>query len=134
MTEPRGPLVGERVLDVSRSVAGAHCAKLLADLGADVVKVEPPGGDPARRHGPFPAGGDDPETSAEFLYFNTSKRSVVLDLDDPSDRSRFDALLVEYDVVVAEGPEPPVGLAALRAVNPDVVLVTVSGFGSSGPL
>ena len=132
MTEPRGPLVGERVLDVSRSVAGAHCAKLLGDLGADVIKVEPPGGDPARRRGPFPAG-DDPEASAEFLWFNTSKRSVILDLADPVDRARFDALVLEYDVVVADGPEP-VGLDALRAVNPDVVLVTVSGFGSTGPL
>ena len=133
-----GPLADVAVLDLSRSIAGAYAAKLLGDLGADVVKVEPPGGDPARHAGPFPPGDPDPEASAPFLYFNTSKRSVTLDIADEADRGRLAELVGRYDVVVADGPEGDlaragIGLADLRSWNPDVVLTTISGFGSDGP-
>ena len=75
------PLAGVRVLELATDIAGPFAGKLLADFGADVIKVEPPGGDPARRHGPFPADVDDEdlEQSAVFLHLNANKRSVVAD-------------------------------------------------------
>ena len=77
-------LEGLRVLDISEGLAAPFAAKLLGDLGADVIKLEPPEGDEARRRGPF-AGSEDIETSAPFLYANTSKRSVVIDPADSDD-------------------------------------------------
>ena len=133
------PLIdGVRILDISGGIAGSFAAKLLADCGADVIKVEPPAGDPARRAGPFHAAGPDPEASAPFLYTNTSKRGVTLDLDDSAGRDAFLRLAVGAQVVIAGEPEPAlarrgIGRDALRAVNPDIVLVTASGFGSDGP-
>ena len=73
------PLTGIRVVDLSRNVAGPYASYLLAQFGADVVKVEPPGGDPSRRFGPFPDDVADPECSGLFLHLNRNKRSVVLD-------------------------------------------------------
>ena len=133
-----GMLSSYRVLDLASGLAAPYAAKLLADLGADVIKVEPPGGDPARRVGPFPGGTPDPESSATFLYGNTSKRGVTLDLAAAPDRERLLQLAATADVVIAGEPEPVLaerglGLAALRAVKPDIVLVTASGFGSDGP-
>jgi len=74
-----GALHGRRVLDLADE-SGAYCGKLLADLGADVVKIEPPGGDASRRHPPFRDGAAHPDASLFFLYMNTSKRGVTLDL------------------------------------------------------
>ena len=100
------PLAGVRVLDISEGVAGPFCAKLLGDLGADVVKVERPGtGDEARALGPFPASAQDPETrresSATFFFFNTSKRSVALAVDSAAGREQLARLVQRYDVVIA---------------------------------
>ena len=84
-------LDGLRVLDISEGLAAPFAAKLLGDLGADVIKLEPPSGDSARRRGPF-AGSEDIEASAPFLYANTSKRSVVIDpanADDLALRARL---------------------------------------------
>ena len=123
-----GPLAAERVLDVSTSVAGRFCAKLLADLGADVVRVDAPG----------TVVGSAPAALAERLYFDASKRSVALDLGAPADRAVLERLVVDRDIVVADGPEPrlaAVGLTldALRRWNPAAILTAVSGFGSVGP-
>ena len=74
-----GPLVGIRVLDLTRDVAGPYASKLLADYGADVLKLEPPEGDPSRRFGPFPDNEPHPERSGLFLHLNTNKRSAVVD-------------------------------------------------------
>lgn len=133
-----GPLVGLRVLDISGGVAAPFCAKLLGDLGADVVKVEPPGGDRSRREGPFPAGSQDPEQSAGFFFLNTSKRSIVLDIDNPDNHATLARLVRRYDVVVADGTAESLadrGLSyeTFQSWNPAVVLTTVSGFGSFGP-
>ena len=134
MTEVRA-LSGLRVADISEGLAGPFAAKLLGDLGADVIKLEPPAGDAARRRGPF-ADADDPEASAPFLYANTSKRSAVLGDGDEALRDR---ILAGADVIVAGEPEPRlarrgIGYERLAAANPGAVLVTVTGFGSDGPL
>ena len=130
-------LGGLRVLDISEGLAGPFAAKLLGDLGADVIKLEPPEGDSARRRGPF-AGAEDMEASAPFLYANTSKRSVVIDPSNPDDLSLRAALLEHADVVISGETEPHLaaqglGYEQLAARNPRVVLTTVTGFGSDGP-
>ena len=133
-----GPLVGLRILDLSGGIAGPFCAKLLGDLGADVVKVEPPAGDPSRAEGPFPDGTPDPERSAGFFFLNTSKRGIVLDIDDPANHVELAKLVRRYDVVIADGSVESlaargIGYDQMRSWNPQVVLTTVSGFGSFGP-
>ena len=90
-----------KVLDISQGVAGPFCAKLLGDLGADVVKIEPPEGDISRQYGPFPDGTADPEKSASFFFFTTSKRGVVLDLESADGKDALARLVTEYDVVIA---------------------------------
>ena len=81
-------LAGLRVLELGGLVAAPYCGKLLAALGADVVKVEPPKtGDPARRRGPFPGDDPHPERSGTFLYLNTGKRGITLGVDDPQGRA-----------------------------------------------
>ena len=97
-----GPLRGLRILDISEGISGPFCAKLLGDLGADVVKVEKPDtGDVSRALGPFPDGTLDIEQSSSFFFFNTSKRSVVLDLDVEDGLEKLRALLARFDVVIA---------------------------------
>ncbi|MEO8540670.1 MAG: CoA transferase, partial [bacterium] len=76
-----GPLAGLTIVDLTEYIAGPYATKLLADFGADVIKIEPPGGDSARRVGPFPDGESHPEKSGTFFFFNTNKRSIVLDLE-----------------------------------------------------
>ena len=142
MTRPP-PLAGVRVLDISEGTAAPFCAKLLGDLGAEVVKVERLGtGDESRAVGPFPAWAEDletrRETSAAFFFLNTSKRSVALDVESAHGREQLRALIQRFDVVVAgETAESldakGIGYEALRSWNPAVILTTVSGFGSFGP-
>ena len=109
-------LDGIRVVDLSTEIAGPYCTKLLADAGADVVKVEPPGGDPLRRSG----------SGALYEFLNTSKRSVAGSPSDPEAQ----ALLAAADVVVASEPFDD---AALRQANPALVTVVVTPFGEDGP-
>jgi crotonobetainyl-CoA:carnitine CoA-transferase CaiB-like acyl-CoA transferase len=133
------PLAGLKVLDIAQGIAGPFCAKLLGDLGADVVKVEPPdGGDRSRALGPFPGGRPDLERSASFFYFNTSKRGVTLDLSSAEGQGQLERLVRQYDVVVAgetEGhlADRGIGFERLRAWNGRVILTTATGFGSDGP-
>ncbi|MDE2891056.1 MAG: CoA transferase [Chloroflexota bacterium] len=130
-------LDGLRVLDISQGLAAPFAAKLLGDLGANVIKLEPPEGDSARRRGPF-AGSEDIEASAPFLYANTSKRSVVIDSSNTDDLALRVRLLDWADVVISHETEPSLsarglGYEALKARNPRIVLTTVTGFGSDGP-
>ena len=128
-----------RVLDLSRYVAGAYCAKLFAAFGAEVVKVEPPGtGDPARAVGPFLNDQPDRETSALFLYLNTGKQGLTLNLKHPQGREIFKALVRHTDVLVENFTPrvmPSLGLdySVLRAINPKLVMVSISSFGQHGP-
>jgi crotonobetainyl-CoA:carnitine CoA-transferase CaiB-like acyl-CoA transferase len=128
-----------RVVELGELVAGPYAAKLLADLGAEVVKVEPPGlGDPARRRGPFPGDGPDQEQSGLFLYMNTNKRGVTLDLERPRGRELLWRLLGWADVLVENlGPGRiealGLGFDALARANPRLVVTSVSAFGQDGP-
>ena len=91
-------LDGVKVIELGHMVSAAYATKLMADLGAEVIKVEEPGGDVARQRGPFPNGVPDSEQSGLFLYLNTNKHSVVLDL--PGDRQALLELIAEADIVV----------------------------------
>jgi crotonobetainyl-CoA:carnitine CoA-transferase CaiB-like acyl-CoA transferase len=124
-----------RVIDASQVMAGPYCAMLLADLGADVVKVEPPGGDPGRRQPPFPTGG---EVGLPFLYRNANKRGAALDLHDPDGWHRFLRLCERADLLVENlGVEDRRrhGLAPeeVRERHPHLVHVAIADLGLSGP-
>lgn len=130
-----GLLQGLRVLDLTRVLAGPYCTMILADLGADVVKIERPGdGDEARQFGPFLPSG----ASAYFAGLNRGKSSITLDLKQPTDRDTFLALIRRADVLV-ENFRPGVleGLNCdadrLRELNPGLIFASASGFGQTGP-
>ncbi len=133
-----GPLAGVRVLDLSREVAGAYATKLLADYGADILKIEPPGGGPLRSFGPFPGDEPHPERSGLFLHLNTNKRSRVLDVTDPANAEQVRALAAVADIVVEDyAPGDPAswgwGWEALSAARDDLVLLSITPFGQTGP-
>lgn len=133
-----GPLSGISIVECGKGVSAAFAAKLLADLGAEVVKVEPPGGDLTRRRGPFPVDHQDPEHSGLFQYLNTNKRGVMLDLKTASGRSRLDWLLSRADVLIHNVPpveQSEQGLAAadITAAHPELIVTEISIFGNSGP-
>ena len=126
-----------RVLDLAGEL-GAYCTKLLADLGADVIKIEPLGGDPARNVGPFYHDEADPEKSLYFLNLHTNKRSITLDLESASGRDVFRKLVATADIVV-ESFAPghldtlELGYEGLCALRKDIILTSITGFGASGP-
>ncbi len=128
------PLAGIRLLDASQGAAGPTCAMLLADLGAEVVKIEPPGGEWGRGLGPPFAGG----AAVAFLAMNRSKRSVVIDLKQPGGAEVMLRLADRSDVVV-ESLRPGVadrlgiGYQAIAARNPRIVYAAISAFGQDGP-
>ena len=135
---PEGALAGLRVVELGEGVAVPYAGKLLADLGADVAKVEPPEGDRARRAGPFPGGRPDPEASALFLYGNTNKRGLVLDVADANDRRALDSLLGQADLLLTDRTPPELATLRLRerdlaARHPRLVTVAVTPFGIDGP-
>ena len=132
------PLDDIRVIDLTQDAAGPFCTRVLADYGADVIKIEPPGGDPARLLPPFPRDEPHPERSGTFLALNTGKRSVVLDVGHDRGRALVLELVRGAQVVVesfAPGTLDALGLGyeALRAANPRVVLTSISNFGQDGP-
>ncbi len=133
-----GALAGVKVVDLTHHIAGPYATKLLADFGADVLKVERPGGDPARRLPPFFHDEPDAEKSLPFLYLNTNKRSVTLNLKAETGRGILLDLLADADALVenfAPGVMASLGLDedALRAHNPRLVVASVSNFGQTGP-
>ncbi|MBL4757130.1 MAG: CoA transferase [Rhizobiales bacterium] len=128
-----GPLAGIIVIDLTRVLAGPYCTRTLRDMGARVIKVEPPGGDDARQVGPFTG-----DMSAYFLSLNCGKESIALDLKDNVDREIFTKLLAGADVLV-ENYRPGIleklgfGWAHLQATFPKLVYAAISGFGATGP-
>ncbi len=128
------PLEGVTVLDCTQVMAGPFCTMLLADMGADVIKVEKPGGDDSRRMGPPFINGE----SAAFLGINRNKQSIVLDLRNEVDRSVFRRIAAQADVV-AENFRPGtmerlgLGPVELCREHPELIWVSISGFGQAGP-
>ncbi|HJN52560.1 MAG TPA: CoA transferase [Pseudomonadales bacterium] len=131
-------LAGVKVLEFATMVSGPYCGKLLGDMGAEVVKVELPVGDPSRAAGPFPEGGSDPEKSALYLYNNTSKRSLVLDPGEPDQQEPFEDLIAWCDVLI-DNHSPRIleaaGLdwQALQVINPRLIYTVITPYGLSGP-
>ena len=133
-----GALAGIHVVEIGSGAAAAYAAKLFADSGAEVVKVEPPSGDATRRSGPFPGGVSDPETSGLFLYLNANKRGVILDLDDERSRAKLERLLGRADVCFTD--LPPTRLASLEILPEEtsrrhsrLVSTAITPFGLFGP-
>ena len=137
-TEPQGgqlgPLAGVRVLDLSAYIAGPYACSLLADQGADVIKVEPPGGDNLRQ---YPS--TLPSESRAFLGVNRSKRGIVLDLKRPDDHAALLKLVREADVLVHNfrpgvAERLRIGHGQLNAINPRLIYCAITGYGDDGPL
>ena len=133
----QGLLDGIRILDLANEKA-SFCTKILADLGAHVVKIEKPGGDESRRMGPFWENTSYSEKSLSFFYNNTNKLGITLDLDRDRGREIFIELVKRYDIIVETFP--PGYLSSLKldfdflkTVNPRLILVSVTGFGQKGP-
>jgi crotonobetainyl-CoA:carnitine CoA-transferase CaiB-like acyl-CoA transferase len=125
-----GPLQGTRVIDLA-GLPAAYGTMLLAGLGAEVIKVEPPAGDPLRRLPPVLGNIEPPENSLWFAYLGQGKKSVVIDLDQPEGRSRLERLVAGADVVVESSA--PGTWDALRQANAQVVWASVTPFGQTGP-
>ena len=124
-------LEGVRVVEVGSQVSAPFCARLLADYGADVIKVEPPGeGDEARRQGPFVGDDPHPDKSIPFLYLNTNKRGVTLDLSTATGRVILGRLLKSADVLVEN--LPPGQIQAVD-IQPGLIVTSITPFGQSGP-
>jgi crotonobetainyl-CoA:carnitine CoA-transferase CaiB-like acyl-CoA transferase len=139
-TTSTGPLTGLRVVDLTRALAGPYCTMILADLGADVVKVEPPEGDLTRFTGPFARDDQERAFGGYFASINRNKRSIVLDLKQPADRECLLALADGADVLVENfrvGVMDGLGLSyeTLHGRNPRLVYGAVRGFGDprTGP-
>jgi crotonobetainyl-CoA:carnitine CoA-transferase CaiB-like acyl-CoA transferase len=134
MTEREGVLAGIRVLDFGRYIAGPYCAALLADLGADVIRIERRGGGEDRWVAPVSADG----SGAMYLVMNRNKRAMTLDPACPEGREIVRKLVATADVVVANLPPEvlrslALDLESLRRVKPDIILTTVTAFGAGGP-
>src|SRR5262249_54986215 len=132
-TQPELPLVGIRIIDLTRMLSGPFCSMMLGDLGADVIKVEPPDGDPVRRQGAGREG-----LSWYFAAFNRNKRSIVLDLKSAKDRATFTALLRGADALIDNfrpGVLARMGFdeAALQAIRPGLVTCSITGLGPAAP-
>ena len=133
-----GSLDGIVVLDFSQGIAGGYCTKLLAGLGADVVKVEPPGGDPIRRQPPFKDGVPNLETATAHLHLSMGKRSVTLSLETPTGRQIARRLMERTDVVVESfrpGRLAAWGLEydSVSAERPELIMTSITPFGQTGP-
>ena len=131
-------LEGVSVLDLTHCVAGPYCTRLLAGFGADVLKIEPPGGELGRRMAPFFHDDPGPDASLPFAYLNAGKRSLTLNLKSEEGREILCSLLPETDVLVenfAPRVMPSLGLdyASLREIAPHLVMVSISNFGQTGP-
>lgn len=131
-------LSGIRVVECGGLISAPYCGKLLADLGAEVVKVEPPGGDEARQYGPFPGDEPHPEKSGLFLYLNLNKRGVTLDIATERGREILRNLLRNADVLINnylpnEADALGFDFAHISDVNPALVLCSLTPYGYTGP-
>src|SRR5581483_3197015 len=135
---PDLPLAGICVVECGQGVAAAYGAKLLAMLGADVIKVEPPGGDISRTRGPYFGDAADIDSGGLFLYLNADKKGVTLDLAHPGQRKQLDTLLARADILIhniAPRQRAALGMenAALSRAHPRLIVAGISPFGDYGP-
>ena len=134
-----GALSDVKVLDLTWHIAGPYCTKLLADFGADVIKIEKPGeGDPARRMGPFFKDDPHPDKSGLFLHLNINKRGITLNLKSATGKKIFRELVKDIDILVenfSPGVMARLGFSyqALEQLNPRLVMTSISNFGQTGP-
>jgi len=134
----KAALEGIKIVEFANMVSGPYCGKLLADLGADVIKVEPSAGDEARTTGPFPDNEPHPEKSGLFLYNNTNKRGIVLDLCLSDDLETFKSLIRWADALIDNHPPhvlAAIGLDwdALHRLNPYLIYTSITPYGRTGP-
>ncbi len=135
--QPAGMLSPYRVLDLADE-KGFLCGKLLGDLGADVIKVEPPGGDPGRRRGPFWKDQIDSEKSLSWLAFNVNKRGITLNIETADGQALLKRLASTSDFIIECCPpgymdERGLGYSSLAAMNPRIIMVSITPFGQTGP-
>ena len=135
---PEGALSDLVILECVGGVAGAFCGKAFADLGADVIKVEPPDGDPSRRDGPFPNDEPHPEKSGRFLYLNANKRGITLNLESPRGRDVLRELTRSVDALIIDWAPKALHEAGLEwerlhEGNPRLVQSCISPYGLTGP-
>jgi len=132
-------LAGLRVLDLANNIAGSYCAKLFADFGADVIKVEPPKeGNPLRKRAPFYKDEKDKEKSGMFFYLNTNKKSITLDITKKEGANVFKKLVKDTNLVIEDfepGKMKEWGLSydELKQINPNLVMTSITWFGQDGP-
>ena len=132
-------LEGVRVIELGSQFSSPFCSKLLADYGADVIKIEKPkSGDSARRHGPFAGNIAHPEKSIPFLYLNTNKRGITLDIESTTGRQILESLLETADILVENfrpSTSDNLGLApqTLSVRYPNLIVTSITPFGYSGP-
>ena len=135
----RGALSDLKIIELGHLISGPYCAKLLTDLGAEVIKVEEPGvGDEARRREPFLHDEAHPEKSGLFLYLNTNKLGVTLNLKRKTGKEIFHKLVKEADVLVENNPpslmeEWGLQYESLKEINPRLIMTSITSFGQSGP-
>lgn len=137
MTKQDTVLGGHRVLDLTDE-KGLLCGRVLGEFGADVIKIECPGGDPSRRIGPFYKSTPDPEKSLFWFAFNTNKRGITLDIEHPDGREIFKKLVKTADLVIESfdpGYMDAVGLgySGLESINPRIIMTSITPFGQTGP-
>lgn len=136
---PEGPLTGLTVIDLSEHIPGPYCARMLADYGATVIKVEPPNtGDRARHLRPFQADVPHPERSGLFLLLNSNKKGVTLNIETSAGRRLFKDLIQQADLLVEDRGQKKLGalgldFASLERLNPRLVVTSISDFGEDGP-
>jgi len=134
-----GALDSVKVLELSEFISGPYCGKMLADLGAEVIKIEKPGtGDAARRHGPFPGDIPHPEKSGLFLFLNTNKLGITLNIESEPGREIFRRLIREADVLIESNPPREmarlqIDYRSLKKLNPTLIMTSITPFGQTGP-
>jgi len=132
-------LDGVKVIEYGSFVATPYCSKLMADLGAEVIKIEPPGiGDEARKRGPFPNDIPHPERSGLFLYLNTNKLGITLNLDSATGKAIFKQMITSTDILIEDLPpgkmsELGLGYDTLKDINPRLIMTSITPFGQTGP-
>ena len=132
------PLSGLKVVELAEDPGGEFTGRLLAEMGAQVIKLEPPEGSPGRRIGPFAKGQAGPDASLHFWYYNSNKESVTVDLATPKGKTALDRLLADADIFISTLPPRALkgiglDLAALTDQHRKLIVLSVTAFGLTGP-